>query len=254
MLKEAIEKIRELTEQSMRPVIICPDLEPDHIYLIAQPGQPPQRVEAEPEPRDHAAQDLGTVLQFADEGSRVWYSRNGVVVLLDDLERRDRVTLRLRLSEQLACLLVLESTPRQFSQQELILALRTTFRDCLSAHPNLVDNLRHLRWKAGQQSDVTIKHGERSVGKQLESQVLGTDKLPEYLRLVVPVFANCFESVYASIDLALEPDTATEKFRLIPIPGLIEAQLRRAETRLGVLVVEALGEQASLVPVSYGSP
>ena len=249
MLKEFIDCISERAVKAAGPFVTPVAAEPEHVYLLNGVRQI-----AEPRPRDHKAMSLQTIVAFAmrDVDSHdgnppaTWYSRSGVVLLLSDTTRRDRVTLALDYSPQLKRLQALEAQPKPFGQRELIFMLRTTFAHCLAPAGNILDVLRCVKWRSKAAADATVQHGKTSIGKTLEQELTGTGALPEYLTLDVPIFASGFPALRGNVELALEPDAATETFQLLPLPGSIETAIADAEARIGAELRAALGEGAAI--------
>jgi hypothetical protein len=218
---------------------------------------------AKPGHRQHQARSLETIALFADRfaseadetvGSAIWYSRDGVVCLIDDEDRRDRVTLKLDLSEQILKLVKLVERP-WFEQRAFLTLLRTVFKGAFDQdHPNLIDQLRRIQ--STQQSDgaAEIQRGKSSIGKAIRAEVTGVGDVPEYVVLRVPVFHQRIGVSSFPVECCLELDETAlpVKFQLLPLPGMIERAITDAEQQLQELLHRSLdGDQ---VPLYYGTP
>lgn len=205
------------------------------------------------EPRKHNALDLSAVCDFANSNkdSVVWYSRSGVVCLIDDATRRDRVTLNLTYSPQMKLLQSLEANSKQFTQAELVLTLRTTFADCLAdeVSASLLPAVRAVTFTKNAEGESVIDHGKASVGKRLTEKATGAVAIPEYVTIRVPVFATAF-SFAMPIRCAVDVDASAERFKLIPLPLQIENAIKAAEDS----IFEAVEEMLEGSPLYYGIP
>lgn len=256
MLKEFVEFIAQQAVKAAGPQILKPESEPDHVYLLTRPDGTVERRDADPEPREHKAGDLEALTDWAkalpEPGKSVaWYHRSAVVLVADDRTRRDTVTLELTLSPQVLTLQQFESRAQAFKHADFMKLLRVTFADCLGRSGNLLEILKKVNFSAGKLAESSVGHAKASVGRTLESQVTGTAAIPERVELDVPVFVGALDNLRCVVRCALEPDGATETFSLIPLPGQLEAGIRTAEERIGVILHADL---KGVAPVYYGRP
>ena len=243
MLKEFVEQLAKQAVDAAMPRIIVSDRQPKDVFALAVPGQTPEWKVAQPAARDHKAACVATVVAKTLTGTKpvIWYSRTGVIGLLDDNSRRDRVTFALSPSPQMKELALLETHKDNLKQRDLIFMIRTTFKDCLGPAGNLLEVLRKITFTLGDSGTAVEKHGKRSVGRQIEEEMTGAAALPEYVRLDVPVFSEA--AVYRHthrVELALEPDAATASFKFFPLPGQTEMAFGKAEDWLAEIIAEEL--------------
>lgn len=254
MIREALDKLNELFNAGTFPRAVTPPGEPSHRYYLAEGEGVGRFVEAEPAPRDHSARNLQPIIAWAKEVGTtcsIWFSRCGITLLMDEDNRRDKVSLDLNLSPQMVKVLELQ-TKNIFSQRELIFLLRTTFARCQDKCPAFLKALRDLKFKVNSEGGGNIQHGKTSIGKSVMQEVLQQDLLPEYVTLVVPIFENAYFALPQSIEFAVEIHPAEEKFQLIPIPGAIEDAIERAEAEIGLKITAML--EGANVGVYYGEP
>lgn len=236
--------------------------EPDHVYYLASPQGTVQRVEAEPEPRDHHVLDIPSLVRFVEpfvgeQEVEIWYHRARVVAILDSDIRRDQVNLCLEFSPQLQALRHLEGKATPHGQKEFVRLLRVTLAGCVPS--GLIDVVRHMKFRVNSSGEGVISHGKSSVGRTLEAQLTGEKEIPEEVNLEVPIW-NGFQSHRKfRVPCAIEIDPAAEKISLTPLPGAIEEAVRLAEECLGNLLNEELVDtivESSLphVQVLYGTP
>ena len=251
MIAEALEYLIKCGQASQAHVIDgVPG--PKHTARIETRDGNIVMVNAEPDPRDHKARDLSAIIAFAEaeqtKNSAVWYSRDAVVCLINDDDRRDRVTLRLDLSPQILQLMAFEKNTISLKQSQLVILLRTTFAGCLSTAGEIITIVRNLKFKATIDGQSNLQHGSSSVGRALQQEITGAKAIPEEITLDVPIFANAFNFT-GRIRVAIDIDIATETFRLIPLPLEIERAIAGAENKIG----EALNGSLD-VEALYGTP
>jgi|SRR5579863_3284674 len=257
MLNELFQAILKTGQEAQGArVMESPDTGPG--YWMQHDGELKWQ-DRKPAPSDHKARSLETLTAFAmalaDHAEQplpvVWYSRAGVVLLVDDSTRRDRVTVELVYSRPLNCLADCNARAVVWSQKDFIRILRTTFADCLGSCGEILRNVRTLQFNRSEVGNSSLQQGKASLGKKIESEVTGYDLIPDYLTFQVPVFEGGVIHLLAGVRCALEVDPATATFQLIPLPGQIERAIAEAEDVIAEQLIEALGDK---VPVYYGVP
>lgn len=268
MLKELFDAVVLQTTKAMRPTVVHADAEPNHVYLLAHADGKVEQREALPEPRAHRAGDLSAIIEMVHELTRrseesvsdtnlvVWYSREAVVLLLDDATRRDRLTLPLTLHPQLLALQQLEQSKQQFDQKGFVSLLRIQFAGCLGPAGNLIEIVRQVKFKQHQDGHGVVQHGKASIGRSIQSELTGAGTIPEQTTLDVPVFAGPLAARRYAIECAIEVDPASERFQLIPFPGAVEAAICAAEAQLGADLRDATrrNTEEDEAAVYYGMP
>lgn len=260
---EVLNKIESLVKDANAVQVMKATEEPPHVYYLRE-GTMVRRVEAAPPVVGHVASTLETLAEKAadtvtgdeepgEADSQIWVDRTGVVLLLDG-DRRDKVTFTLSLSEQIQKLTTIGQT--SYTQKDFVFLLRTTFRDCLGLAGDLLPIVRKVKFNATQGGESEVKHGSVSLGKTLTAELTGTGTLPEYVTLALPVFAQAgVQAVRSMVQCALEPDAATCTFRLVPLPGQIEAAIGDGENQVRARLLGLLEERMEGgVSVFMGKP
>jgi hypothetical protein len=247
VIKEALEYLRGVLAER-QPQVLKPAGEPDHVYYLTENGRY-VRTQADPRPRAHQVRDLASLAALChfhatpQAPASVWYSREGVVALLDDGTRRDRVTLGLRASPQMRKLAEWGASPDKVPWQDqatLVRTLRGVFGGAFGgASP--VEAFRRVRFKRGEDGEKVIEHGRSSIGKSLEARLLDAERLPEELAFYVPAFEGDHLGVWVTVRCLVEVDPKEERFAVVPEAGAVEGAWLRAEERLGEALREALG-------------
>lgn len=251
MLKELLDAVVELGREADE-VQIVREFKDGTIHY-REPGGSIEELKIPPDPRGHKALDLSAIIEFASNhaDSAIWYSRCGVVCLIDDETRRDRVTLDLSFSPQLRLLIALEQNPKAYTQAELVLMLRTTLAGCFAddASGQLLPAIRAVKFTRNSEGESAIDHGKASIGKKLTEQATGAVAIPEVVTFRVPIFARAFAFV-GRIKCAVDIDASTETFKLIPLPLEIEHAISAAE----IEIRKTLEEAGTETPIRYGTP
>lgn len=248
MLAEFVKALSEQAVKAAKPDIIAlPGPSPE--YLLRKADGTFEAKRGFPAPREHNAQDLQTIVNFATEDSAVWYCRDAVVCLVMDTDRFDRVTMDLAFTPQLTWLQGL-SAANKFSQKDLVWHLRTLMKPCLGLAGDLIGVLRQVQFSVGEEGASNIQHGKQSIGKSMRAEIGGTTQIPEYVTFDVMIWESGFRA-HQQIECAMEPDPATQTFKLVPIPGAIEQAICEAEMKLGDALKKMLGDGKAL---HYGSP
>jgi hypothetical protein len=257
MLKELFDAIVSLGNQASRPHAISTP-EPAHVYALSYPDGKVEWINADPAPRCHTAQDLETVAAWAlahvpDGPVSVWVSRAGVVALLDDRTRRDRVSLPLDMAPQIGTLAGLRFP---MTQKDFVRLLRVDLAGCGAEVAALLKAARSLKILNNVSAEGRVNHGQQSVTKGMVSQAANAVDYPEEVAVQCPVFTSVNtdpETVQCAVDL--DP-TEAKPLQLIPLPGEVEAAIQRAErviqARLSGLLFGAA--ERPNVRLSYGRP
>lgn len=169
--------------------------------LVRQPIDPPMR--------KHTVSDLESLIQAHNEWAGddaglgiVWVNENAITLVLDDLDRRDTVTLPLHKSQTYESIQRLVSSPK-INQADLIRLLRTTLR-CVSDVAKLRLAVQSIKWKQAEEGQSVVEHGKSSLGRSVEMEVAGGGDLPEAIIAEFPPFINLFECPKINVPLDLE--------------------------------------------------
>lgn len=253
MLKEALEALSKQSVAAAGPQV--KEIDPTRTFAVLNPDGSTEIIGDAPPWRKHAAQDLETIVSFAEKNANaaIWYSRDKIVCITDDATRRDRVTITMLPSDQIQKLVLLNGSKPLITQRELLFMLRTVFTPtALDKFPKLIDLLRKVSFLAGSKADSEIGRGKSSVGKSLAAEASLQGELPEQITLNVPVFTNSFARRTYDVQCALEIYEQEQKFQLFPLPGEVEKAWFSAEADLSASLRALIGEGAT--PVYYGQP
>src|ERR1043166_4889324 len=134
MLKDLIKKLAEQAVAAAAPQI--EETDPTQFYAVRKPDGTVDFIGGRVPWRRHTAQDLETVVAFAERfmgiddelgGAVIWYNREKIVCLTNDSERFDRITVDMLKSKQILNLVDLESKKPLLPQRDVLFMLRTVF-------------------------------------------------------------------------------------------------------------------------------
>src|SRR5262249_167570 len=100
-------------------------------------------------------------------------------------------------------------------QAAFVRLLRITLRSCVD-NGNLLAALRSVQFHVNQDSKVTLKHGQDTMGRNIDAQAMTEAGIPEDLVFGVRVFDAM--PIAAAIACAIEIFPQDQKFKLPPFP------------------------------------
>lgn len=238
----AIKTLLEAGKQLANPIIKAAD-EPAGVYYLREVDGNMSKIRADPTIRKHAMGDLDSLIDFVRNRPMprsdvenvswitVWCSRESVTVLLDDEDRRDRISLALDYTPHWLKLLELtDGSPQPWEHKQLLRFLR----DLIPAfHNEDIAVLRQIRLSLQRDTEMSVTPSKESLGKRVMAEASGVSAIPESLEATIPVYQTPGEDQVATITCDLDIDTIEGKFYLVPRAQDFEDALRVAdESRL----------------------
>lgn len=257
LTKEAIVQIEE-TAIAAKAAKALPQQPDPRVYIIEQQGRVAQ-IPVPPPLRNHAVRTLQDLIDYADRVSDekppetqptprpvIWHGEAAVVLIVDDADRRDRVTFHLTYSEPFAALVKLAVEPQPLTQRQLIRLLRNT----LGVDKASIAQFRKLEWQSGAKTQSEADKARDRLGREIMAECTGTADLPEDLLVSVPVYREKGEQEPVRLRLLLDYVVERQVIEIAPAAGEIEAAVDVAQARIRQRIEEELPD----VPVYYGTP
>lgn len=254
--REALELVKELAEkaQAVEDLGLSPDGR-ERLYRVGDELVP--RLAAPPS-RDHRVWTLSDLIRFANDyansksvsgpgGLVFWHCRTCVVLVLDDADRRDKMTFQLTYWSAFYTLVQLSASVVRYSQRDFVRLLQVH----LGVDRAIMTPFRKLDWNQQIHATGEVTPGRERLGKDVASQVAGTSGLPEDILMSTPVYAEQGERETVQVRCLIDTFPAEEKLALIPLPGEVEAAIDAAQASIHERLIKALGSDAR---VYYGSP
>jgi hypothetical protein len=245
MLQEAIDRLVSLGTETAGIQRVSIDDGGRTVYLNV--GGKLQSVVLKPK-RVHGVFSLEDLIRFAvDSGSEkavVYHSDEGVTLLPDQEDHRDRVVFQLSHSPQFTRLESLSQVV-PMDQKNFVRLLQHE----LGIDRAIVAVFRRLDWKTQIAASGEVMPGRDRLGREVNAQVAGTAELPEDLVVTVPVYSETGERESFSLRCAIEIDAATQRLALVPLPNEVEIAIDAAQASIRQRLSESLE-----IPIYYGQP
>lgn len=250
MLKEALELLNQNNHKSLEARLVKIPGDGRKAY-IDQAGKI-THFDVTPDVRGHTVDSVEDLIAAASRWNTkpvIWISGESVILIADDDDRRDRVTLPLHKSHQFATLVKLTQSPK-LAQDQILRLLRIDLPGAAGA-AELVAAVRKIKWRTGASGESTITHGSESLGKSIEAEVTGAGNIPDSLTATCPVYRNPGEREYTvTVLLDLEIIAHEQKFRLCPLPDELERVTEAALAGIRDRIEGELNDAA----IFYGTP
>ncbi len=255
MLKEAISYVYDAGEKSaknLRAHIIDQMCDPRTI-VFEHNGEIIMR-DVEPPLRNHtvdSVEDLIAAAQVWGTTGVIWLSQQAAVLVTDDQDRREQVTLPLAFATVFDKLRSLNShETARMDQATLIRLLRRELRKSPNASV-LLAAVRKIKFRQASSGHSDFTHGNESMGNAIEAEVSGADDIADMLVVPTNIYSNPGEEqIVFQVTLDLEIDVQKQKFVLRPMPDEIDAAIAYALGAIKERLNEALGEKLVL----FGKP
>ena len=203
-------------ERLTKAVTIVDSPDPRQKWLV-QSGRY-ETVAVPPPFRKHLVRSLLDLIAYATDLTKavVWHCPEGVVLVLDDDDRRDTVYFPLEFSEAWTKLCAIEQQSA-LTQKDMIRLLRFY----LNASAETITLFRKLDFKVISEGGGEIQKSKESLGRSITAEVHGAADLPEELFVEVPIYSNCGERQEYKVRLLLEYDAQAQRIVVVPKPGRI---------------------------------
>lgn len=248
--KEALQLLLATGQQAQAPQVLegIDDPRTQHFALAGQTVA----FDVPPPLRRAQVYSLADLIEVAHSpiASRpvMWHGDSAVVLVLDDDDRRDRVTLLLTHPRPWQILAGLEQEPRWLDQRSFVKLLRFE----LGVPAGTVAPFRRMEWSTTKAAQGEVQPGRDRLGRQINAEVAGAGELPEELVISTSIYDQLGERSPASVRVAIDIDTAGERLSLSPLPGEIQAAIDDHQMGIQDRLKAELGVPAC--PVYYGTP
>lgn len=250
MLKEALEFLSGKFSKSESAKLLS--IPGDGRTAFIDQGGAIHEVPVVPDLRSHTVKSVDDLCHAAGKWNKapvVWISDAAIVLLPDDADRRDRVSLPLIYSAAFQRLLSLAKAP-VLDQLSLIRTLRIDLQGTVG-RADLLTAVRQIKFKTHESGASSITHGNESMGRTIEAEVTGAGNIPDSVLVSCAVYSNHGESEERfTVACDLEIDVKEQKFRFRPIPDEIERVTFQALEGIR----GRIAEQLDGVSLFYGSP
>lgn len=185
--------------------------------------------------------DLEDLIRFATadgvpEPRSIWHSYDQVTLLLDDTDRRDTVTMPLPKTSLFLWLLRSGNESNRFTQRELLAFFKTELAEAVTEEQKLdfVSVLQSIKFRKADETDSDLsKRGTEGLGRKIENECTGADKLPEFLNVTTSLYRNVKEVPPVTFPVYVSIDFENQQFVLKPVSDTLETAIDGAQLILG---------------------
>lgn len=233
MIKEAIEKIVDVSAAGRQARVFTVPSEPSDVYFLQSAEGVVDKRWAERSPRGFVADSIDGIVSI----SGVLRRRDGVITYFvggdqvrieaesDNGRLSDSASVALQRGEAYRLLCEAESKLAGRTQAEMVWLLRTSFASAVTP-ATLLATVRKLRIKTSADGTSEIQHGRASMGKAVHHEAAGADSpLPEEITVTCAVWEavsiNGEPLPDARVTCALDINLEEGTFTLRPLPGAI---------------------------------
>lgn len=248
MLKEALDRLVELTKKSVDPRLLPlpagADPSVQHIFNPCDGST--TAVTIDPPVRNHKVYTLeslkrafvrygGDTPDTDESDSVVWCSMGKIVLVVDDSEgsfRRDIVTMELKQSSMFEALKAIDGNDQ--TQEELVRFLRRNQANCQVSPAEFLKAVQSLKFTHSQTTEGQLSSVAKSTfGKSTMSEVTGAATIPETVEFTFSPWPNGRvwdegESYVVTIRCTVFVDASEGTITLDVMPGEFDAAEARA--------------------------
>lgn len=258
MIKDALAFLAEKFEAAAKPVLASEFPQGD-VYLI---GRDTVTVAKSPPPRAHRVDTISAFVEairvYSDDSeSVVWVGESEAVLMIDDADYRvDRVTLPLKITDVFKRLTSLQNSS-MLEQKEFVRLLAVDLASAL--HPTkLLNQVRRVRFETGQIVTANRQRTSESMGREINASVqVAEGEVPERVECMAYVHAvvSGADDPLFAVPCAVEVDASVGRFRLTPLPDVIETTMRASLDHIAETLRDLLAASDGPKPtVLRGSP
>lgn len=235
MLEQLVDKLARIGREQAPSIVKCDQLPAGSFYVRDNAGNLVlTKAEDLYTPSAESVMDFMNVLaQYREvikataKPCTVFIEDTRVVGLFDlGGDRRQRVLWELAQTSAFSKAAELEDNNRKHTHQEFLRLMRLHFIDYLPL--GLYDQLRQVRFTRKDDAESGKSQGKVSIGKALQAEMMGADKIPEIVTLELKVFERAdFTGNNQPVRFDLDIDPGDGSFTFRPLADeLIEAKFR----------------------------
>lgn len=229
MLKELFDAIGEQASEA------------DGVRVSAIPGDPRQVIVSQagknerflvpPPVRSHRVDMLSDFIDAANHWSAepellvVFHNDSELVAVVDDCDRRDRVTLHLEHTDVFTTVGTLGS--KTFDHKQFMRLLK---HDLAGAVPDgLLPKIRKVEVASGGVQSADRQHGRERGTREFQAELANAAEIPEVVTVTCSVYRNPGLLRSIAIRCSLDVDVNALTFRLCPLPDEIRSAIDDAQ-------------------------
>lgn len=253
MLADFVNKLTELAKKSSAAEVV--QIPGDARRVLLRTGEKFQFEDVPAPDRKIALRGLDDIVELCQDKAiapapEIYHSSDAIRVVLNREDRREVAVMQLTKSERFESMVGLRSG-RSFNVKDAIRFLRVDLHSTGQGVGELIAGLRRVDFSRQSGTQRTTEHGRETLGRQVESAIQQTDRVPEDFKVSVPVFTNPgLKGITCTMRCAVDIDLDNEKIVISTLADEVQGALDGAQKDIHDALVKALPE----VPVLNGTP
>jgi hypothetical protein len=248
VLAEFVTKLDALAKAAQSPQL----LRLDNGEHVLKAGDKYERVPFFPTPRKLTLCGLIDVAAMANdhENSVVYVNSGTITVVLDGDDRRETATMKLDGSPTYLALNYLASGDQVWQPKDLVRFLRFKLR---GIGTDTINAFRKIDFTLIETGKTEEQHGRHTLGRSIEAQVQGADKIPEDFDINLPIYSNIgLDTFIETVKLGVLIDTHSNPKGVVlkPLAGELEDAILRTQKR----IIEWLDREMQHSSPIHGAP
>lgn len=191
----------------------------------------------------------------------LWHHYESVVLVLDDSDRRDTVKMPLPKTNLFQWLERTTTQPQRVDQRTFLTLLKQELAEAVSEMQliEFVSVLQAIKFRKSDETDSDLsRRGTEGLGRKIEQECTGADKLPEFLEIKAQIYRNLPEIEPAVVKVYVSIDFEKQQFVLTPCGDRVAEAVDGAQAILGDILRERIAKAARKdgqpIQVYFGKP
>lgn len=257
IFKELFESLKELVSAAEKPKVT--DYGDSRRVLVSANGTTEEKFVPADE-REHkilqiedfiSAANRWGVQNVGDGASEsvgvIFHSPARIVLVTDDSDRRDKVTMDLVESDTFRFLRTVGE--RTMDHKTFVRALKTILHG--KAPDGLLAIIRKIEVATGERRQAEVVQGRERGMREFQAELANASELPEFVNIVTPVYSNYGLRTAVAIHCTLEVELPALTFRLAPLPDVLNIAVEGAQADIHERLVAGVEEG---IEVFHGEP
>ncbi len=249
MLKEFLELLQN-TAVKAHGVNLRPVPGDNRRLFVDRPGsEAVEFVDMPPALRSHAILGIDDFIEAVKRWGQsgvVFHSPSKIVLVVDDADRRDVVSMALVESETFQFMRTVGKAA--MSHRDMVNVLKHNLRDHVI--DSLLPSVRKLDVDSSTKQSAEIARGRERGTREFVADLVGANNIPETVNVTTSVYSNAGLRQSCTIKCSFDVAIPGLEFTLKPLPDELNIAVENAQTEIHQILAAALDG----IPVLFGSP
>lgn len=194
----------------------------------------------------HTLDDVSRLIsEFGGKKPTVFVEEDGIICVLDDGDRLEKVLMQFELSDQFR---VFEKLKHGLQQRELVRILRTSLAGCVE-HNEFLKIVRQLEFDVNRNARGSVSHTKESLGRSVDKEVrTKAGDMPEEISVRLPLFKVPHDIPSEMVlQCAVTLDIDNEKIAIEPTGSSLSAERNAVMLNIVNHLDGIVGEKVTVV-------